>query len=84
MKKEQQILINRINELCKERGFSYYTLSYKSSVPLSTLMHIMEGSVKSPGLFTIIRLCGGFGITLGELLRPEDCAGILECLETEE
>lgn len=63
MKEEQKRLIKRINDLCKQYGFSYYTLSYKSSVPLSTLMHIMDGTVKNPGVFTILRLCEGLGIT---------------------
>lgn len=63
MKKQQQILIDRIDELCKKKGYSYYTLSYKSSVPLSTLMHILDGTSKSPGLFTIIKLCDGLDIT---------------------
>lgn len=81
MKKEQEILVDRLNQLCKERSYSYYILAYKSSVPLSTLMHIMEGRVKNPGIFTIIKICSGLGITLGELFSPEELAGILESLE---
>lgn len=83
MKKEQQILVDRLNQLCKKQGYSYYILAYKSSVPLSTLMHIMEGRVKNPGIFTIIKICSGLGITLGELFFPEELTTILESLEEE-
>ncbi len=81
MRKEQQILVDKLNQLCKERGYSYYILAYKSSVPLSTLMHIMEGRVKNPGVFTLIKICSGLGITLGELFSPEELTMILDSLE---
>lgn len=71
MKEEHEILIDRINQLCKERGLSYYTLSYKSGVPLSTLTHIKDGNVKNPGIFTIVRLCAGMDVTLSEFFNTE-------------
>ena len=40
--KAQDMLVERINNLCKEKGLSYYTLSYRSAVPLTTLMHIID------------------------------------------
>lgn len=81
MRKEQQILVDKLNQLCKERGYSYYILAYKSSVPLSTLMHIMEGRVKNPGVFTLIKICSGLGLTLGELFSSEELTMILDSLE---
>ncbi len=68
---EQKIIINRINELCKRHGYSYYILSDKSGVPLSTLMHLMDGSVKNPGIVTIVRICNGFGISMAEFFDTE-------------
>ncbi len=72
MKEEQKILINRINELCKKEGLSYYTLSYRSGVPLSTLMHLMDGTVKNPGIYTIVRICGGLRISLTEFFDTDE------------
>lgn len=72
MRSQQSILINRINNLCKEQGISYYTLSYKSAVPLTTLLHIIDGSTKNPGIITIIKLCGGLGISIKEFFDTED------------
>jgi len=66
MEKQQKILIDRVNQLCKEKNISYYTLAYDSAVPLSTLLHIMDGSTKNPGIFTIAKICDGLGVSLAE------------------
>lgn len=62
--KEQKILSERIDSLCRERGLSYYELSYKAAVPMSTLMHIIDCSTKNPGIFTIMKICNGLDITI--------------------
>lgn len=64
----QEELINRINYNCNIRDWDYGKLSWVSGVPLTTLMHIMDGTVKNPGIFTVMKLCKGFGITMDELL----------------
>ena len=61
---EQEKLANRIKALCKKKDISYYTLSYRSAVPMTTLMHIIDGSTQNPGIFTICKLCGGLSISL--------------------
>ena len=66
MTKDQSVLVERIDELCRERNLSYYTLSYRSSVPLTTLMHIMDGTSKNPGIFTVIKICDGLGVSMSE------------------
>ena len=66
MNRMQEILIGRIDELCKEKDLTYYTLAYKAAVPLSTLIHIIDGTTKNPGIFTIARLCVGLEVTLPE------------------
>ena len=35
---EQEKLANRIKTLCSAKDMSYYTLSYRSAVPMTTLM----------------------------------------------
>ena len=81
MEKYQKVLKNRIDELCREQKFTYYTLSYKASVPLSTLMHIMNGESKNPGLITIIKLCDGLGISLRDFFDTEDFVEVLKDVE---
>ncbi|NBJ92719.1 XRE family transcriptional regulator [Parablautia muri] len=51
---------------------TYYALSYKSAVPMTTLIHIVDKSTVNPGVLTIGKLCDGFGITLKEFFdSPE-------------
>ena len=40
----QDMIVERIDNLCKERNMSYYTLSYNTTVPLTTLMDVMNKS----------------------------------------
>ena len=62
----QQDLIDRIKQLCDEKGYDYITLSRKSGVPLTTLLNIIKWNSKNPGVFTIAKLCQGFEITMAE------------------
>lgn len=71
-KKAQKILVERINELCKKKEVSYYTLSYKSTIPLTTLIHIMNETTKNPGIFTIMKICDGLGVTLHEFFDTKE------------
>ena len=70
--KEQQILVRRIEYLCKKQGISYYVLSYRSTVPLPTLMHILDLSTRTPGIFTLAKICNGLGITLKDFFDAEE------------
>ena len=45
----------RIKELCKEYGISFYELSYKSAVPMTTLMHIVNASTNNPEYLQLSR-----------------------------
>lgn len=69
---EQKKLSKRISYLCRMQGISYYNLSYRSAVPITTLMHIIDCSTKNPGVFTIIKICNGLNITVKEFFDTED------------
>lgn len=74
--KEQRILSERIKHLCHKQGISYYELSYKSAVPITTLMHIINCSTKNPGIFTIIKVCNGLNMTITEFFDSKEFVGI--------
>lgn len=74
--REQKILAERIKVLCQERKMSYYSLSYKSTVPITTIMNIVHCITKNPGIFTIIKLCDGLGITIQEFFNTEEFKNI--------
>lgn len=70
--KAQDMLVERINNLCKEKRMTYYVLSYASAVPITTLIHIVDKSTVNPGVLTIGKLCDGFGITLKEFFDSSE------------
>lgn len=72
----QDMLIQRINNLCKEKRMSYYALSYQSTVPLTTLMHIVDKSTSNPGIITVSKLCDGLGLTMKEFFDSPEFEGL--------
>ena len=52
--KEQKILSERIKYYCRKKRITYYALAYRSTVPLTTLMHIVNCTTKNPEEFSDI------------------------------
>lgn len=82
--KSQEVLTDRIIELCNERGMTYYKLSYESTVPLSTVTNILNGKTNNPGVFTIMKICDGLDISLEEFFATEEFHKLLETDKLEE
>ncbi len=61
--------INRIQELCQERNWSYYQLAKASDITYSTL-NTMMNKQNMPSLPTLQKLCRGFGISVAEFFEP--------------
>ena len=61
----EQEIIGRIKELCDVRGWSLYRLAKESGITYSTLCTMLH-KANAPSVPTLVRLCGGFGITLSE------------------
>lgn len=74
--KEQKILAERIISLCKDRKLSFYLLSYKSTVPITTILNIVNCVTKNPGIFTLIKICDGLGVTIQEFFDTEEFRNI--------
>ena len=73
---EQELLAKRIVFYCEKRKMSYYTLSNRAAVPLTTLMHIVKCSTRNPGVFTLIKICSGLDITITEFFDSEEFENI--------
>ncbi|WP_304508058.1 helix-turn-helix domain-containing protein [Anaerotignum sp.] len=69
---DSKIIIDRMNELCRERGITIGKLCTISGATGSTVNDIMNGVTKNPGVFTIKKLCDGLGITLSEFFNTDD------------
>ena len=76
--KEQNILVDRINELCRKKGYTYYTLSYKASIPITTLMHIIKGESENPGIITVMKICDALEVSLKEFFDTEDFENVIK------
>lgn len=74
--REQKLLAERIKTLCEKKNMSYYYLSYKSTVPITTIMNIIHCTTKNPGIFTIIKLCDGLGVTIQEFFETDEFQNI--------
>ena len=64
-----EAVIKRINDLCFEKRMSYYALAYRSAIPKSTLMNIMNGT--NPTISTLNKICNGLEMNLMEFLRND-------------
>ena len=66
------LLSERIQYYCVQRKLSYYHLSYRSAVPMGTLMHILDGSTKDPRIHTLLKICSGLDIDIKEFFSWEE------------
>ena len=64
-------VIQRIIELCEIRGISVYRLSIDSEIPSTTLNNMIRNDTL-PTIPTIEKICGAFGITLGQFFTSEE------------
>lgn len=69
---EQELLSRRIQYYCKLRRMSYYQLSRRAGVPMSTVQHIIKCMTKNPGIFTLIKICNGLGVSITEFFDSEE------------
>lgn len=62
--------LQRIQELCEERNWSYYQLAKASGIAYSTL-NTMLNKHNYPSLPTLQKLCEGFGISMTDFFEPD-------------
>ena len=67
-------VVDRMNELIKERNITPNGLSYLSGVSQSTIKSILNGESKNPGLVTIKKLCDGLEISIVDFFNTDDFA----------
>lgn len=67
---EDNSTLIRIQELCKQRGWSLYKLAKESDIAYSSLNNIFLRNTQ-PTIPTLEKICNGFGIKLSEFFA--DC-----------
>ena len=65
-----QAINARITQLCHEKGWSYYKLAKEAGFQQSTLKSITKEK-NMPSLYTIVRICAAFNITISEFFDAE-------------
>ena len=63
-------VIQHIEELRKERGWSYYRLAKEAELSMSTLSN-MTARTNIPTIPTLQKMCNAFGITLSDFFADE-------------
>lgn len=63
-------IVDRIDRLRTEHGFSMYQLAMKANIPENTLKHIYKKQ-NYPNFYTIQRICEAFEITAAEFFLYE-------------
>ena len=66
----------RLLGLCQKNDLGISQLAIKSGVPLTTIKNILNGASLNPGVSTLNKICGGFGITLADFFDDEVFAEI--------
>ena len=78
-------VIQHIQDLCRERDWSYYRLAKESDIPYSTLNNMINRT-NIPTIPTLQKLCDRLGITLSDFFtensdRPQLTVGQQEVIE---
>ncbi|PWL49447.1 MAG: XRE family transcriptional regulator, partial [Clostridiales bacterium] len=66
--KYYEVIVLRIRQLCKQRGFSINRLATMSGVSQSTIDNLVRGITKNPKIITLHKLAIAFNMTPAEFL----------------
>ena len=67
-----EFVVNRIYELCRERGITPNAFSYLAGISQSTIKSILNGESKNPGVVTLKKICDGLDITIVDFFNTEE------------
>ena len=64
-----QLIAKRIKQLLKQHQWSQYELAIRGGLPFSTLSYTLNSKCKTVEAETLLNICRGFGITLGDFFN---------------
>lgn len=67
---DENFVLERIEDLCKKKGYSHYRLAMKSGVHQSSLSTLLNRR-STPNVFTLDKICKGFDVTIAQFFSPE-------------
>lgn len=66
------VLANRLKELCQEKNCNYSELGEKIGMPAARIYRIANGMTSNPGIYTMISICDGLGVSLDEFFGTDE------------
>lgn len=69
--KLNQLIAKRTKQLLRRYAWSQYELAIRGAIPFSTLSYIVNCKCKTVSSETLLNICRGFGITLGDFFGVE-------------
>ncbi len=86
MATENNDVLQKIEFLCKQRGWTTYRLAKESGIAYSSITNMFSRNTQ-PTIYTLEKLCSGLGITISEFFetdeKSEGCSLIVSEFETE-
>ncbi|MDD2397961.1 MAG: helix-turn-helix transcriptional regulator [Tissierellia bacterium] len=67
----REAVLNRINEICDDRGMAVNKLANLSGITPSTVYSVFDCDRKDIGIVLIKKICDGFDITLEEFFSSD-------------
>ena len=67
----REAVINRINEICDDKGMAVNKLANLSGITPSTVYSVFDSERKDIGIVLIKKICDGFDITLEEFFSSD-------------
>lgn len=72
----KQVIVNRVLQICDERGIKPNELAVLSGITPSTVYSFMDSTRKEVYISTIKKLCDGLEISLGEFFTAPEFEGL--------
>ena len=64
-------IVQRIKELCKQKGIKFNTLATSSGVTPSTVYSLLDERRKDVGILVLKKLCDGLDISIAEFFDTD-------------
>ena len=64
-------VVERIKELCKQKGIKFNTLATSSGVTPSTVYSMLDERRRDIGVVVLKKLCDGLGISIAEFFNSD-------------
>jgi len=68
----RKCVVDRLRELCNERGLSMNGLANLCGMPPTTIKNIFSGESQNPGIVTLKMICDGLGISITDFFDTEE------------